>query len=142
MVVTYRDYAYPNGGGGSGADGIVTIFSDANVAPVAGGSGGSLGYAQYKVPPIPQVLQGVVGGWHRRIWKLFQPNGKPLSGPGLTVNSVSIRGPANSFYTQTCQSIRQRLSLLGWHDGVGAHHWVDRFDCIGRRSGILVPHHH
>lgn len=102
VVVTYRHYAYPNGGGGSGADGIVTIFSDANVAPVAGGSGGSLGYAQYS---SPANSPGFAGGWLGvgidEYGNFSNPSENRYLGPGLTVNSVSIRGPANSFYTQT-----------------------------------------
>lgn len=102
VVVTYRHYAYPNGGGGTGADGIVTIFSDSNVAPVAGGSGGSLGYAQYS---NPANSPGFAGGWLGvgidEYGNFSNASENRYLGPGLTRNSVSIRGPSNSFYTQT-----------------------------------------
>lgn len=102
VVVRYRQYAYPNGGGAGGADGIVTIFSDANVAPVAGGSGGSMGYAQYS---SPANTPGFAGGWLGvgidEYGNFSNPTENRYRGPGLTTNSVSIRGPSNSFYSQT-----------------------------------------
>lgn len=102
VVVTFRQYAYPNGGGSSGADGIVTIFSDASVAPVAGGSGGSLGYAQYS---SPANTPGFAGGWLGvgidEYGNFSNPTENRYLGPGLRANSVSIRGPSNSFYSTT-----------------------------------------
>lgn len=102
VVVKFRQYAYPNGGGGSGADGIVTIFSDANVPPVAGGSGGSLGYAQYI---SPANTPGFAGGWLGvgidEYGNFSNPTENRYLGPGVVVNSVSIRGPSNSFYSTT-----------------------------------------
>lgn len=100
VVVTFQQYAYPNGGGTSGADGIVAIFSDANVSPVAGGSGGSLGYAQYS---SPANTPGFAGGWLGvgidEYGNFSNPSENRYLGPGATTNSVSIRGPSNSFYS-------------------------------------------
>ncbi|MDZ7922392.1 DUF6701 domain-containing protein [Rhodoferax sp.] len=53
IVVQFDHYVY----GGSGADGVGVVFSDASVAPAPGGNGGSLGYAQ-KV-----ATNGFSGGW-------------------------------------------------------------------------------
>ncbi len=100
VVVTFRQYAYPNGGGAGGADGLVTIFSDASVAPVAGGSGGSIGYAQYSAPAN---TPGFAGGWLGvgidEYGNFSSPTENRKLGPGLVANSIAIRGPANSFYS-------------------------------------------
>ena len=100
VVVSFRQYAYPDGGGTSGADGIVTIFSDATVAPVAGGSGGSMGYAQYN---NPANTPGFAGGWLGvgidEYGNFSNPTENRRLGPGARSNSVAIRGPSNSFYS-------------------------------------------
>lgn len=100
VVVSFKQYAYPNGGGTGGADGIVTIFSDANVPPVAGGSGGSLGYAQYS---SPASTPGFAGGWLGvgidEYGNFSNSDENRYLGPGQRINSVAVRGPSNSFYT-------------------------------------------
>lgn len=100
VVVSFRQYAYPNGGGTGGADGIVTIFSDASVPPVAGGSGGSMGYAQYSAPAN---TPGFAGGWLGvgidEYGNFSNPSENRYLGPGARTNSIAIRGPSNSFYT-------------------------------------------
>lgn len=99
VVVTFKQYAYPQGGGTSGADGIVTIFSDATVPPVAGGSGGSLGYAQYS---SPANTPGFAGGWLGvgidEFGNFSNPTENRYLGLGQRSNAVAIRGPSNSFY--------------------------------------------
>ena len=86
VVVTYNHYAY----GGTGADGVVTVFSDATVPPVAGAIGGSLGYSGFAGAWLGVGLDefgnfsGSIGGYQ---------------GPGRTRNSIAVRGPDNSFYT-------------------------------------------
>jgi MSHA biogenesis protein MshQ len=99
VVVNFKHYAYPHS---SGADGIVTIFSDAAVSPVAGGSGGSLGYAQYT---SPANTPGFAGGWLGvgidEFGNFSNPTENRFKGPGVRANSVSIRGPANSFYASS-----------------------------------------
>lgn len=100
VVVSFRQYAYPNGGGTGGADGIVTIFSDASVAPVAGGSGGSMGYAQYNTPAN---TPGFAGGWLGvgidEYGNFSNASENRYLGPGARTNSIAIRGPSNSFYS-------------------------------------------
>ena len=99
VVVSFKQYAYPNGGGTSGADGIVTIFSDASVPPAAGGSGGSMGYAQYNTPAN---TPGFAGGWLGvgidEYGNFANASENRYLGPGARTNSISIRGPSNSFY--------------------------------------------
>lgn len=100
VVVSFKQYAYPNGGGTGGADGIVTIFSDASVPPVAGGSGGSMGYAQYN---SPANTPGFAGGWLGvgidEYGNFSNASENRYLGPGARTNSIAIRGPSNSFYS-------------------------------------------
>lgn len=99
VVVSFKQYAYPSS---SGADGIVTIFSDASVAPVAGGSGGSMGYAQYS---SPANSPGFAGGWLGigidEFGNFSNPSENRYLGPGSKPNAIAIRGPSNSFYTSS-----------------------------------------
>lgn len=100
VVVTFKQYAYPNGGGTGGADGIVTIFSDATISPVAGGSGGSMGYAQYFTPAnTPGFKGGWLGVGIDEFGYFSNPSENRYLGPGQRPNSVAIRGPSNSFYS-------------------------------------------
>ena len=108
VTVAFNHYAY--GGGNTGADGLVVIFSDASVPPVAGGAGGSLGYAQYNNPG--NVL-GFAGGWlgvgldefgnfsnpnENRYWGRNSTKANPTTA-APTPNAIAIRGPSNSFFT-------------------------------------------
>lgn len=64
VTVVFDHFAY----GGTHADGIGVILSDASVAPQAGAFGGSLGYAQKGYTPVsdcttPGGCPGFTGGW-------------------------------------------------------------------------------
>jgi len=63
VTAEFDHYAY----GGSGADGVAIILSNAAVAPNAGAFGGSLGYAQKSNPgsdcTTPGGCPGFTGGW-------------------------------------------------------------------------------
>lgn len=97
VVVTFRQYAYPNGDPNTGADGVVAIFSDATVPPVAGADGGSMGYAQ------KSGTAGFAGGWLGvgldEYGNFSNPTEGRYKGPGAVTNAVAIRGPSNNFYS-------------------------------------------
>lgn len=57
VILEFSLFSY----GGTGADGIALVFSDATVAPQAGGYGGSLGYAQLNLGGT--FTPGFAGGW-------------------------------------------------------------------------------
>ena len=57
MTIEFDHYAY----GGTGADGIALVLSDAAVTPVPGSYGGSLGYAQRT--NVSPTQNGFAGGW-------------------------------------------------------------------------------
>lgn len=64
ITVEFDHFAY----GGTHADGIGVILSDASVAPVVGAFGGSLGYAQKGYTPVSDCTTvggcpGFAGGW-------------------------------------------------------------------------------
>lgn len=64
VTAEFDHYAY----GGSGADGIAIILSNAAIPPVAGAFGGSLGYAQKGQTPVSDCTvtggcPGFAGGW-------------------------------------------------------------------------------
>ncbi|WP_019341548.1 DUF6701 domain-containing protein [Stutzerimonas stutzeri] len=90
IQVEFDYYAY----GGSGADGIAMILSDASKTPQAGGYGGSLGYAQLNTSS--SRANGFAGGWLGVALDEFgnfsnSSEGRNL-GPGQRPDSVSLRG--------------------------------------------------
>ncbi|WP_421683805.1 hypothetical protein HKW98_04945 [Stutzerimonas urumqiensis] len=92
IEVEFDYYAY----GGSGADGIALILSDASKTPQAGGYGGSLGYAQ-----LNRTNTGFAGGWLGVALDEFgnfsNPSEGRLLGPGQRPDSVSLRGSGDGF---------------------------------------------
>ncbi|SEB00556.1 DUF6701 domain-containing protein [Alkalimonas amylolytica] len=87
LVVIEFDYlAY----GGSGADGLAVVLSDANVTPQPGSFGGPLGYGSRANQNIP----GFAGGWlgiGLDEFGNFSTEGGP-GGPGRRQQSVAVRG--------------------------------------------------
>lgn len=89
-----------NAYGGTGADGIAVVLSDANQSPEPGGYGGSLGYAQRS------GISGFNGGWLGIGFDSFgnyaqQSEGR-VGGLGIprnrTTNMVSMRGASQTNY--------------------------------------------
>lgn len=96
VTVEFEHFAY----GGSGADGVAVVFSDASVAPAAGAFGGSLGYAQKSNPGSDCVIvggcPGFAGGWLGialdEYGNFSNPTEGRYGGTGFIPDSVSIRG--------------------------------------------------
>lgn len=96
VTVEFDYFSY----GGSGADGIAVVFSDASEAPAAGAFGGSLGYAQKSNPGSDCVIvggcPGFAGGWLGialdEYGNFSSPTEGRYGGTGQVVDSVSIRG--------------------------------------------------
>ncbi|MBI3523377.1 MAG: hypothetical protein HY066_02425 [Betaproteobacteria bacterium] len=96
VTVTFDYFAY----GGTHADGIGVILSNAAVAPQAGAFGGSLGYAQKSNPgsdcTVPGGCPGFAGGWLGIGLDEFGNYSNPTEGrnggTGQVVNSVAVRG--------------------------------------------------
>lgn len=86
IQVEFKHYAY----GGSGADGMAVVLSDASVAPQPGAFGGPLGYGTRGNAANP----GFAGGWLGigiDEYGNFSTEGGP-GGPGRRIDSVSVRG--------------------------------------------------
>lgn len=99
IQLTYRYYGY----GGSGADGIAVILSDAGITPQPGGFGGSLGYAPKA--PTPGFAGGWLGVGLDEYGNFSNRNDSGPCAPGVTPcatsriqQSIGIRGSAPNYY--------------------------------------------
>ncbi len=84
VEIEFDHYAY----GGTGADGIAFVLSDASITPQPGAAGGPMGYG------ARSNVNGFAGGWLGfgiDEYGNFSAEGGP-SGPGRRRQSVSIRG--------------------------------------------------
>ncbi len=104
IVVEFDMYSY----GGSGADGVAVVLSDASVTPVPGAFGGSLGYAQKCQNGVAGCSSdcttaggcpGFAGGWLGIGFDEYHNYANPIEGRynasgdgGAFTGAVSIRG--------------------------------------------------
>jgi MSHA biogenesis protein MshQ len=90
VTIEYDHYAWSTLGG-SGADGIAVVFSDAAITPQPGGFGGSLGYGQ-----LSGSNDGFAGGWVGigidEYGNFANPTEGRQGGIGRTPDSVTLRG--------------------------------------------------
>ncbi|WP_157889120.1 DUF6701 domain-containing protein [Herminiimonas arsenitoxidans] len=100
IIVEFLQYSY----GGSGADGMGIVLSDAAQPPIAGAFGGSLGYAPKQIAQGGDVThEGFSGGWLGIALDEFgnySSNSEGRSGgnaPGFMPDSVAIRGSGSGF---------------------------------------------
>ncbi len=100
IVVEFDYFAY----GGTSADGIGVVLSDASVAPVPGAFGGSLGYAPKQAAQGGDTTHpGFAGGWIGLAldeYGNFSANTEGRSGgaaPGITVDSAAVRGSGSGY---------------------------------------------
>jgi MSHA biogenesis protein MshQ len=136
IIVEFNDYAY----GGSGADGIGVVLSDASIPPVAGAFGGSLGYAPKQTSAGGDTTHaGFAGGWIGvaldEYGNFSNPTEGRSGGPGQRVDSVAIRGSGSGFdgYTYlTGTAANQTIDTTSTNAGPGYRYriTVDHSDSV------------
>lgn len=125
LVIVEFDYFAWSVQGGTGADGLAVILSDANVTPQPGSFGGSLGYAQRN-----NGDPGFAGGWLGIALDEFgnfsaATEGR-VGGPGRRQQSVAIRGAEAGNYrylTGTPANISPRIDVRSSPSAAPGHRY-------------------
>jgi hypothetical protein len=139
LVVVEFDYYAWSSQGGTGADGVAVILSDATVTPQPGSFGGSLGYAQRNNGDA-----GFAGGWLGialdEYGNFSNPTEGRLGGPGFRPQSVSIRGSAAGNYqylTGTAANLNPRVDLRSTTTAAPGHRYRITVDSRGAGQALV-----
>lgn len=96
MTIEFDHYAY----GGTGADGIALVLSDASITPVPGSYGGSLGYAQRT--NVSPSQSGFAGGWlgigFDEYGSFSQETEGRVGGTTARPNAIGVRAASSTSY--------------------------------------------
>lgn len=117
VVLTFDYYAY----GGTGADGVAFVLSDANFTPQPGSYGGSLGYAQRRGSGVEGP--GFSGGWLGigldEYGNFANASEGRVGGAGFTPQSVTLRGSGSGL--EGYKFLANSGGLTPEVDGTGAN---------------------
>lgn len=135
LVIVEFDYYAWSSQGGTGADGLAVILSDATVTPQPGSFGGSLGYAQRDNGDA-----GFAGGWLGialdEYGNFSNPTEGRNAGPGFRPQSVSVRGAAAGNYrylTGTAANLNPRIDVRSTAAAAPGHRY--RITVDSRQAG-------
>jgi hypothetical protein len=130
LVVVEFDYYAWSTQGGTGADGVAVILSDAGITPQPGAFGGSLGYAQKGAGTDCPNCPGFAGGWLGialdEYGNFSTATEGRVGGPGFRPQSVSIRGSAAGNYqylTGTGANLDPRIDVRGTPAAAPGHRY-------------------
>jgi hypothetical protein len=130
LVVVEFDYYAWSTQGGTGADGVAVILSDAGITPQPGAFGGSLGYAQKGAGTDCPNCPGFAGGWLGialdEYGNFSTATEGRVGGSGFRPQSVSIRGSAAGNYqylTGTGANLDPRIDVRGTTTAAPRHRY-------------------
>src|SRR5690606_29003539 len=130
LVVVEFDYYAWSTQGGTGADGVAVILSDAGITPQPGAFGGSLGYAQKGAGTDCPNCPGFAGGWLGialdEYGNFSTATEGRVGGSGFRPQSVSIRGSAAGNYqylTGTAANLTPRIDVRGTTTAAPGHRY-------------------